>query len=55
MPAPYPVPDRKPDYGHQVRYDGDFYDDDLPPELFDQQEDQDELAAYKAIADHINE
>ncbi len=55
MPTPYPVPDRKPDYAHQVRYDGDFYDDDLPPELFDQQEDQDELAIFKTIAEHIDQ
>lgn len=55
MSSLYPVPDRKPDYAHQVRYDGDFYDDDLPPELFDSQEDQDELAVFKTIAEHIDE
>ena len=55
MPIPYPVPDRKPDYAHQVRYDGEFYEEDLPPELFDQQEDVEELAVFRSIADHIDE
>ncbi len=55
MPTPYPVPDRKPDYSHQVRYDGDYYEEDLPPELFDREEDLEELAVFKTIADHINE
>lgn len=53
--SPYPVPDRKPDYAHQVRYDGDFYDDDLPPELFDPQEENEELAVYQYIAEHIED
>ncbi|MBW8733346.1 MAG: hypothetical protein JF571_03375 [Asticcacaulis sp.] len=55
MPSPNPVSDRKPDYTHQVRYDGDAYEEDLPPELFDPQEDQDELAIFKSIAAHIDE
>lgn len=55
MPTPFPVPDRKPDYTHQVRYDGDVYDDELPPELFDPQEDLEELALFKSIAEHIDE
>ena len=55
FPNPYPVPGHKPDYAHQVRYDGEFYEEDLPPELFDPQEDDEELSAFHHIADHIDD
>ncbi len=55
FPNPYPAPGHKPDYTHQVRYDGEFYEEDLPPELFDPQEDDEELAVFHHIADHIDD
>ncbi|MBP2159230.1 MULTISPECIES: hypothetical protein [Asticcacaulis] len=55
FPNPRPIPGHKPDYTHQVRYDGEFYEEELPPELFDPQEDDEELAVFHHIADHIDD
>ncbi len=55
FPTPRPAPGHRPDYIHQVRYDGDFYEDELPPELFDPHEDDEELAAFYHIAEHIDD
>jgi hypothetical protein len=35
--------------------ESDFYNDDLPPELFDHDEDREELAMYLDMARHIDE
>ena len=40
-----------PNPGWQVSIDGEFAEDDLPPELFDADEDREELALYAHIAD----
>ena len=55
FPTPHPVPGHKPDYTHQVRYDGEFYEDELPPELFDPQDDDEELVVFQHIAEHIDD
>lgn len=55
FPSPHPTPAHKPDYTHQVRYDGEFYEEDLPPELFDRQEDDEELAVFQHMAEHIDD
>lgn len=54
FPTPRPAPGQKPDYAHQVRYDGEFYEEELPPELFDPQEDDEELAVFQYVAGHID-
>lgn len=46
---PRPAPPVRPER------DGDFYNDELPPELFDGDEDREELAMYLDIARHIDE
>jgi hypothetical protein len=33
-----------------ARIDGDFYDDELPPELFDREEDMEDLNAFMHVA-----
>lgn len=35
--------------------DNDFYNDELPPELFDRDEDREELAMYLDMARHADE
>ncbi len=57
MPAtyPFPTPAPTPNYVHQIGYDGEFYDDEVPPELFDPDEDLEELAIFVHIAEHIDE
>lgn len=52
IPFPSPVPVRREP---QITIDGEFYEDDLPPELFDVEEDREELALYVQIADHWND
>lgn len=52
---PFPTPAPKPNYIHQIAYNGEFYDDELPPELFDPEEDIEELAMFVHIAEHIDE
>jgi len=49
FPAPKPAPMR------QVSIDGEYFEDDLPPELFDPEADEDELVPYIHIADTWND
>jgi len=51
---PFHTPAPKPNYIHQIAYNGEFYDDELPPELFDPEEDLEELAMFVHIAEHID-
>jgi len=53
MPAihPFPAPASHSNGSlvpHQV--DGEFYDDELPPELFDREEDMEDLQAFMHVA-----
>lgn len=51
-----PYPTRKaPAPLHRASLDGEFYEDDLPPELFDEDEDRDDLVTYVQIAGHIED
>lgn len=43
-PAPSAFP-------RQISIDGEYFDDDLPPELFDDGEELDELAVYVHMAE----
>lgn len=53
---PYaPTPRPRPMAPIRSEYDSDFYSDELPPELFDGDEDREELAMYLDIARHIDE
>ncbi|MDV6332243.1 hypothetical protein [Asticcacaulis sp. 201] len=50
---PFPTP--KPSPVRQVKLEGEYVEDDLPPELFDPEEDEGELAAYAHIAGTWND
>jgi len=49
---PFPSsPSRPASIGRQISIDGEFYDDDVPPELFDRDEDIEELSFYVHMAE----
>ncbi len=53
MPAtqPFPAPARHSNGAIPARSSGDdFYDDELPPELFDREEDMEDLQAFMHAA-----
>ncbi len=45
--APAPV--------RQVSLDGEYFVDELPPELFDEDEDREDLVTYIHIAEHVED
>ncbi len=48
---PFPAPARNSNGSiDQTRTDGAFYDDELPPELFDRDEDMEDLQAFMHVA-----
>lgn len=47
---PFPA-HRAPAPFRQSGFDGNFYDDELPPELFDEDEDREDLNLYVHIAE----
>ena len=52
MPAmpPFPAPSRNSNGSlNQNQVDGEFYDDELPPELFDREEDMEDLQAFMHV------
>ncbi len=50
-----PFPAAKPIPVRQVSIDGEYFEDDVPPALFDADEDDAELAMYVNIADSWND
>jgi hypothetical protein len=53
---PFPRAKRPTPGNWRITIDGEFSDDDvLPPEMFDDDGDRDELAVYVQIADHWND
>ncbi len=53
---PYaPTPRQRPVQPVRSEYGREFYDDELPPELFDNDEDREELAMYLDMARHADE
>ena len=52
--VPFPTR-RAPAPIRQSTMDGEFYEDDLPPELFDEDEDRDDLTVYIQIAEHVED
>ncbi len=48
---PFPHANARPAPVRQVTIDGEFYDDELPPELFDRDEDIEELSVYIHMAE----
>ncbi len=44
-----PFPVRKPQPIRQVSIDGEYFDDDVPPILFDEDEDLEEITIYARI------
>ncbi len=47
QPAPFPAPARHSNGSiNQTLIDGEFYEDELPPELFDREEDMEDLQAF---------
>ncbi len=49
---PFPSPAYKPaPVSRQVSLDGEYFDDDLPPELFDSEEEVEELSIYIHMAE----
>jgi hypothetical protein len=52
--VPFPTR-RAPTPLHHASLDGEFYEDDLPPELFDEDEDRDDLVTYIQIAEHVED
>jgi len=53
MPAtsPFPAPARNSNGSvDETQTDGQFYDDELPPELFDREEDLEDLQAFMHVA-----
>ncbi|ESQ77734.1 hypothetical protein [Asticcacaulis sp. AC402] len=52
--APYPTRQQPAPIG-QPSLDGEIYDDDLPPELFDEDEDREDLVTYIHIAEHVED
>jgi len=44
-----PFPVRKPQPIRQVSIDGEYFDDDVPPVLFDEDEDLEEITLYARI------
>ena len=48
---PFPAPSRNSNGSlNQNQVDGEFYDDELPPELFDREEDMEDLQAFMHVA-----
>lgn len=57
MPAQvvsFPPPSFRPPV-RQVSIDGEFADDEMPPELFDRDEDFEELAFYAHLAEQAHD
>lgn len=50
MPTPFPAPSRNSNGSLRPAFDGEFYDDDLPPELYDEDEDMEDLQAFMHAA-----
>jgi len=53
MPAipPFPAPARNSNGSvNDSQVEGEFYDDELPPELFDREEDMEDLQAFMHVA-----
>lgn len=48
-PSPFPAPSRHSNGSLNPQIDGDFYDDELPPELFDREEDLEDLQAFMHV------
>lgn len=49
-PSPFPAPARNSNGSlNPPRTEGDFYDDELPPELFDREEDLEDLQAFMHV------
>ncbi len=50
FPSPFPAPARHSNGSlNPPQIDGDFYDDELPPELFDREEDLEDLQAFMHV------
>jgi len=48
---PFPAPARNSNGSlNETQVDGAFYDDELPPELFDREEDMEDLQAFMHVA-----
>ncbi len=53
---PFPQQPRRPmPAPRQVSIDGEYFDDDLPPELFDNDEDLEELSIYVHMAEQAHD
>ncbi len=52
---PFPGPKTAGQLVRYVTVDGEFSDDELPPELFDRGEDLSEMSLYVTLADHWND
>ncbi len=52
---PYAPPPRQRPVPVRTEYDNDFYGDELPPELFDNDEDREDVAMYFDMARGIDE
>lgn len=52
--VPFPT-HRQPTPLRQSSLDGEYYEDDLPPELFDEDEDREDLVTYIQIAEHVED
>ncbi len=49
-PSPFPAPARNSNGSlNPANVNGEFYDDELPPELFDQEEDLEDLHAFMHV------
>lgn len=48
-PSPLQAPARHSNGSLNPQADGDFYDDELPPELFDREEDLEDLQAFMHV------
>ena len=55
-PVPFPAPSRNSNGSlNPPRIDGEFYDDELPPELFDREEDMEDLQAFMHVTGRPDE
>ena len=53
---PFPGPaSRHVPMSRQVSIDGEYFDDDLPPELFDTDEDKEDLGIYIHMAEAVHD
>ena len=53
---PFPAPARNSNGSlNETQVEGEFYDDELPPELFDQEEDVEDLQTFMRVAPAADE